>query len=177
MTAGLVIEKRFADARYVTTRRLRLLLVPLLLLVAACSGGSDKEASPSGGPSAETRAIAASDEEAAILDAILTNLHGLEKEDLDLAMSSIDPDSEIYQSTKNLTREFFKTYDIDYELSDLVVTSKTSSEASVHFAQVTRKVSGPDFRDNRIEGEHLLHKKDGKWLVYQTRPDKIDYLD
>jgi hypothetical protein len=159
------------------TRRLSLLLIPLLLLIVACSGGSDKEASSAGGPSSEARAIAANEEEAAILDAVLTNLRGLEKEDLDLAMASIDPDSDIYQSTKNLTREFFKTYDIDYDLSDLVVTSKTSSEASVHFVQVTRRVSGPAFRDNRVEGEHLLHKKDGKWLVYQTRPDKVDYLN
>jgi hypothetical protein len=159
------------------TRSLGLFLIPLLLLVVACSGGSDKEASSSSGPSSEARAIAANEEEALILDAILTNLHGLEKENLDLAMASIDPDSAIYQSTKNLTREFFKTYDIDYEISDLVVTSKTSSEAAVHFVQVTRKLSGPDFRDNRVEGEHLLHKKDGKWLVYQTRPDKIDYLN
>jgi hypothetical protein len=97
MHAGLVIEKRFADATYMTTRRLSLLLVPLLLLVAACSGGSDKEASSSSGPSSEARAIAANEEEALILDAILTNLHGLEKENLDLAMASIDPDSEIYQ--------------------------------------------------------------------------------
>jgi hypothetical protein len=149
-----------------------------VLLVAACSGGSDKEASSAaGGPSAEARAIAANEEEAAILDAVLMNLRGLEKEDLDLAMLAIDPDSQIYETTKNLTREFFKMYDIDYEISDLVVTSKTSSEASVHFVQVTRKVSGPDFRDNRIEGEHMLHKKDGKWLVYQTRPDNVDYLN
>jgi hypothetical protein len=160
------------------TRHIGLLLIPLLLLVAACSGGSDEEASSSAGrPSSEARAIAADEEEAAILDAVLMNLRGLEKEDLDLAMMPIDPDSRIYDTTKNLTREFFKMYDIDYEISDLVVTSKTSSEASVHFVQVTRKVSGPDFRDNRIEGEHLLHKKDGKWLVYQTRPDKVDYLN
>ena len=158
-------------------RQICLLLIPLLLLVAACSGGSDKETSSSGGPSAETRAIAADEEEAAILDAVLMNLRGLEKEDLDLAMSAIDPDSQIYQSTKELTREFFKAYDIDYEISDLVVTSKTSSEASVHFVQVTRKVSGPAFRDNRVEGEHLLHKRDGRWLVYETRPDNIDYLN
>jgi hypothetical protein len=58
-----------------------------------------------------------------------------------------------------------------------VVTNKTASEAAVHFVQITRKVSGPAFRDNRVEGEHLLHKKDGKWLVYDTRADKIDYLD
>ncbi|HEY7466152.1 MAG TPA: hypothetical protein VIB47_05610, partial [Dehalococcoidia bacterium] len=94
------------------TRHIGLLLIPLLLLVTACSGGSDKEASSSaGGPSAEARSIAANEEEAAILDAVLTNLHGLEKEDLDLAMLAIDPDSQIYETTKNLTREFFKTYD------------------------------------------------------------------
>jgi hypothetical protein len=158
---------------------LRLLFIPLLLLGASCSGSDPKPAASggSGGPSKEARALAADDQEAAIIDAILINLHGFEQEDVDLAMAALDPDSPIYDSSEEITRKLFKMYDLEYELSDIVVTSKTETRATVHYVQVTRKVSGPEFRDNRIEGEHLLRKKDGKWLIYDSRPDKIDYLN
>ena len=158
---------------------LRLLVIPLLLLAAACSGSDSKPAASGGssGPSKEARALAADDQEAAIIDAILTNLRGFEEEDLYLAMAALDPESPIYDSSKAVTRKLFEMYDLEYEVSDIVVTTKSETRAAVHYIQVTRRVSGPEFRDNRIEGEHLLRKRDGRWVIYDTRPDKIDYLN
>ena len=120
---------------------------------------------------------AASNEEEAILQAVMTNLQGLREENVELAMSAIDPDSLIYDSTRSFSEQLFALYDLEYEVLELTVETISGTEASVHFIQVTRKVSGPDFRDNRVEGAHLLHKVDGSWLIYETRVDSVDYLN
>jgi hypothetical protein len=154
-------------------------LAALLLLLAGCSGddGSDSPAqTQSDAPDTQARPPA-SDEEALILSIVLANVEALESEDIDGAMSTVDPESAAYASTRDFTASIFELYDLSYEMSELNVTSRSDTEASVHFVQVTRKLSGPDFRDNRVEGEHTLRKVGGVWLISDSRIDSIDYLD
>jgi xanthine dehydrogenase molybdenum-binding subunit len=47
----------------------------------------------------------------------------------------------------------------------------------VRVTQVTRKVSGPAFRDNRATLLHALRKSGGQWKFYNTVVLKIEYLD
>lgn len=155
---------------------LRLLLIPLALAFVACTSSKDS-ASPPGAPSDEARSLASNDDDATVIDVLLTNLEGLNTKNLDLAMSALDPDSTGYKLTKELTRQLFDSYELDYDLQELEVISRSDSEATVHFVQVTRKVSGPAFRDSYIEGVHLLRKKGGKWLLYETRQDQVRYLE
>jgi hypothetical protein len=160
-----------------------LMLSPLaivVLVLAGCSGGGEAEPADrvdSDAPAAEASPPAAVDEDARILEAVRANVVALESEDLDGAMALIDPDSPLYDSTRGLTAQIFELYDLDYELLELSVSSRSDAEATVHFVQETHKLSGPDFRDNRVEGEHRLRKVDGDWLIYDTRADSIDYLD
>jgi hypothetical protein len=50
-------------------------------------------------------------------------------------------------------------------------------EAKVRFSQVTRKISGPEFRDNRVSGVHVLRKLNGEWKLFDTERIKVDYLE
>ena len=45
----------------------------------------------------------------------------------------------------------------------------SESEATLHVIQTTEKVSGPDFRNNRLDVVHTLKKHNGLWKVYSTK--------
>jgi uncharacterized membrane protein len=47
----------------------------------------------------------------------------------------------------------------------------------VKYVQITKKVSGPAFRDNKVTGIHILKKSDGKWKIYNTEIKDVKYLD
>lgn len=104
-------------------------------------------------------------------------MRALQEEDLEAAMKTIDPASEGYATTEAFAEELFATYDLRYELKELKVVSKSDREARVRFVQTTRKEKGPQFQNNEIQGEHVLHKVDGRWLIYDTVVANIRYLD
>jgi hypothetical protein len=115
--------------------------------------------------------------DADIMAAVSDNLKAMEREDVDATMATIDETSPGYQSTKDLIKIIFEQYDLKYELSDLKVTEKKDKEAKVSFTQVTRKVSGPEFRDNKINGVHTLRLVGGKWKIFNSVVTNTEYLD
>ena len=149
--------------RLLGPRLLHLLLALAAFVLLAACGGSD-----SGSASAEDKAI---------LDVVRENLRALKDEDLPAAMRTIDPDSDAYDSTEAFSQDIFDAYDLSYELKELKLVSKSDDEARVHFVQVTRKKKGPDFRDNEVEGEHVLRKVGGHWLIFETLVENIRYLN
>ena len=155
---------------------LRLLAVLPLVLLAACSGG-DAGSPSDAGPSSDARSFTSNDEDAEVLDVLLQNLTAFEDEDLDGAMAALDPDSPIFEPTKAHVQEIFEQYDLAYRFLDLEVTSRTDTQAVIQFTQETRRLSGPDFRDNQVVGRHLLRKRDGEWVIYQTIADEVTFLD
>jgi predicted small lipoprotein YifL len=112
-----------------------------------------------------------------IIASVSENLKAMENEDVDATMATIDENSPGYQSTKDLIKVIFEQYDLKYELSDLKVIEKNKNEAKVSFTQVTRKVSGPEFRDNKITGVHTLRLSRGKWKIFNSVVKTTDYLD
>jgi hypothetical protein len=54
--------------------------------------------------------------------------------------------------------------------------SDCAEEARVRFVQVTRKESGPEFRDNRIEGTHTLRPSNDDWKIWTTETKDVEYL-
>ena len=134
----------------------------------------------SGCPRAERKAEASksAEEHEQIVAVVRAQTDALNKEDLDAALALVDPDSPGFAETKRLSEQLFRTYDIRYTLSEAAVEAVTGNEATVRFMQTTEKLSGPDFRDNRIEGVHVLKRQaDGGWKLYTTRADKVVYLD
>ncbi len=115
--------------------------------------------------------------DAQILGIITANLKAMEREDVDATMATIDPSSSGFEMTKEMIKVIFEQYDLKYELSDLKVIKRSDKEAEVGFTQVTRKVAGPDFRNNKITGVHILRMKDGAWRIFSSQIKTTEYLD
>jgi hypothetical protein len=133
-----------------------LFLLALALALAACGGGSKDDP---------------------IIAVIKANIRAAQAEDSAAYARTLDQTSLYYSETLALFEQISEMYDLKYEISDLKITFRTEDKAKVTFAQVTRKVKGPDFRDNRIEGEHEIRLVDGKWLLYSSVILKVEYLD
>ena len=105
------------------------------------------------------------------------NIKAMNNEDLDKAMATIDDQSASYDQTKKVAKQLFELYDLKYELDSLNVISQTDDEARVECIQITTKVKGPAFRDNRIVFVHSLKKSEGNWKIYNSKVVKLDYMN
>lgn len=101
----------------------------------------------------------------------------LNRKDLAAAIAPIDPESPIFEPSKKMASKQFQTYDLRYTLKDLTLESMNGDEARVRFIQVTEKIAGPAFRDNRVAGVHTLRKRNGEWRIFNTQITKVEYLD
>lgn len=99
------------------------------------------------------------------------------KEDIDAAVATFDPQSPVLESTRKVMQLVFETYDLKYTYEELTVESVNGDEARVHYVQLTEKVNGPEFRNNRLRGTHVLKKRDGAWRMFTSVIEGIDYLD
>ncbi len=133
-------------------------LIISLLIVNGCS--SDKNS-----------------EEQAVKDVIMKNTEAGNNEDVTAYKNTMDEDNKNYDHLDDMMSTIFSTYDLNYQVKDLKVIELKDDEAMVQFVQITKKIKGPTFRDNRIEGVHTLHKTKGGWKIYDTQIKKIDYLN
>jgi ketosteroid isomerase-like protein len=134
------------------------LLFITFLLIIGC--GSDK-----------------SKDEQAIKDVIYKNIEAGNNEDVAAYISTMDKDYRNYDRLEDMMNTIFSTYDLNYQVKDLQVIELKDNEAKVKFVQITKKIKGPTFRDNRIEGIHTMHKTDGEWKIYDTQITKMEYLN
>jgi hypothetical protein len=111
------------------------------------------------------------------VEVVSAQLEALNFEDLNAATDAIHPSSPDFSQTKDWTEKLFKIYDIRYTLEKNTLESETENTAKVGFSQLTEKISGPAFRNNRIDGVHILKKYDGNWKIYETQIVKIEFLD
>jgi PBP1b-binding outer membrane lipoprotein LpoB len=118
-----------------------------------------------------------SKDEQAIKDVIYKNIEAGNNEDVDTYISTMDKDYRNYDRLEEMMNTIFRTYDLKYQVKDIKVIELKDNEAKVQFVQITKKVEGPRFRDNRIEGIHTLHKTDGQWKIFDTQITKMDYLN
>lgn len=105
------------------------------------------------------------------------NAEYMDKEDLDGSLSTIHPESPAYESSKQMTSKLFEVYDLDYKLEKVELVEENKNEARVKFVQLTTKKSGPEFRNNRFTGVHILRKYNGNWKIYSTESVNVDYVD
>ncbi len=118
-----------------------------------------------------------SGEEQAVKDIIMKNTQAGNDEDVAAYISTMDRENKNYDHLGQMMNTIFSTYDLNYQVKDLKVIELKDDEAKVQFVQITKKEKGPTFRDNRIEGIHILHRTDGEWKIYDTQIKKIDYLN
>ncbi len=121
-------------------------------------------------------------DEAAVLAAVRANMAALEDEDLDGYLATIHEDAPGFGSTRKIVAQLFEDYDLAYELEKLELVedegdeAPAPGEAKVSFVQVTRKIKGGEFRDNRVTGVHTLKTSDGAWKLLATEVQNIEYL-
>ena len=108
---------------------------------------------------------------------IYINMETAENENLKEHLDTIHPESPAYSATEKLMPQIFSIYDLDYSIKNIKVVASSPDEIKVSFIQTTKKVRGPEFKDNVVKGSHLLRKSEGKWKIYNSIIDSIDYLN
>ena len=138
-----------------------LLLVASVILLMGCdkiSRKSDATAAP-------------------IFAVINTQIKALNKRDAEGALAVMHPDAPGLAAIRESTLQITAAADLLYVIQNITLESATDTEAKVRYTQVTQKVSGPEFRNNRIVGIHTLRKYQGAWRLYSTQVIKVEFLD
>jgi hypothetical protein len=112
-----------------------------------------------------------------LLSVINQNMRAANAENIDSYMATIHTKSPLYRQTEDDLKEAFTTYDMSYSVAALRVEKQSSSEAEVHFVLTTKKINGPDFRDNVTEGIFIMRPEDGAWKIYQQKNIDVTYLN
>lgn len=115
--------------------------------------------------------------QAAIDELIKTNAALFQKEDLDGYIATLDPTSPELENTKAMMMNMFSGYDLKLDIESVKILKIAEEKADVEVVQTTKKVTGGDFRDNRVKIVHHLKKIDGAWKISGSTTIKIDYFD
>lgn len=107
---------------------------------------------------------------------LMNNARATEEENLELLRDTLHPNSPSYDSTIEVSKQSWETYDVRTELTihDITV-DRTHAAAEVTL--VTEKVSGPEFRDNSITSVQTLRTYQGEWHIYNSTVEEIEYLE
>lgn len=109
------------------------------------------------------------EDETKIKAALQANADYSNKEDLNGVLSTIDDSSPIYDQTKQTYAQIFKAYDLDNAVESTKILDYTGTEAYVYTVQTTKRLSGPEFTDNRAFTVNALVKADdGSWKITET---------
>ena len=113
----------------------------------------------------------------AVEEVLRSQISALNREDAAAYLSYVHPESPNYAATRAEVERLFREYDLKHTLEKAEPASMTDGEAKVRFVQLTEKLSGPAFRNNRMTGTHILRKDGSMWKIFSTVQDKLDYLD
>lgn len=108
---------------------------------------------------------------------IKANAAYMNEEDLKAAMSTIHPESPSYPATESMMKQIFDRYDLNFKIGSIKVLEQKDNDAKVEFTQVTKKIKGPDFKNNKATGIHTLKKDGSSWKIYSTEMTNIEFLD
>ncbi|AFH50444.1 Hypothetical protein IALB_2741 [Ignavibacterium album JCM 16511] len=107
---------------------------------------------------------------------IEANAKFMNEEDFDGVMSTIHPESPSYSTTEKLVKKIFDTYDLSYKLEKVKLIEKNGNEAKVEFVQLTTKIKGPEFKNNRTYGIHTLKLDGDSWKIFSTEVTDLKFL-
>lgn len=104
------------------------------------------------------------------------NAEFMNQEDFDGVMSTIHPQSPSYEMTEKMVKKIFEVYDLNYKIESLKVLEQNDKEAKVEFIQVTTKLKGPDFKNNKTTGVHTLKMDGDSWKIFSTEVQDLEFL-
>jgi hypothetical protein len=109
-------------------------------------------------------------------EAININLNTLEQEDLKGYMATLIIPSDQTSQTKETYKKIFEDYDLKYTIENIKVLTTDNEDAQVEVVQLTKKLQGIDFADNRITAIHHLKQNNGQWKIFHTDLKNIEYI-
>lgn len=109
--------------------------------------------------------------------AVEANLKYMNEEKFDEAMNTIYKDSPSYPASEIMIKQIFQHYDLNYKIVSMKVIEDNDSEAKIEFIQITTKINGPEFKNNKATGIHTLKKDGDSWKIYSTEMKDIQYLE
>lgn len=68
-------------------------------------------------------------------------------------------------------------FDLSTKVYNVKILTLSDKEARVSFTLITKKIRGPAFRDNRVDGVMVLRPDKGQWKLYSQENDNVTYLD
>lgn len=108
---------------------------------------------------------------------IQANAAYMNEEDLEGVMTTVHPKSPSYEGTEAMAKQIFERYDLNFKIENIKVIEQNDKEAKVEFTQVTTKIKGTDFKNNKTTGIHTLRKDGDSWKVYSTEMVNVEFLD
>lgn len=125
--------------------------------------------SPEGGSTPATA-------EEAIKALIEKQVAAMNSGDVEGYLSTLDPESALYEMNKALYEPLLSQYKFEVTLEKFEIVNVGENDATIKKTFVTKKISGPDFVDNRTEIEDKLVKKADGWKVNESTPGNIEEL-
>ena len=108
---------------------------------------------------------------------IKANAAYMNEEDLEAVMTTVHPKSPSYPATETMANQIFERFDLNYKIENIKVLEQNNKEAKVEFTQVTTKIKGKDFKNNKATGVHTLRKDGNSWKVYSTEMTNVEFLN
>jgi len=108
---------------------------------------------------------------------IKANAAYMNEEDLAGVMTTVHPKSPSYPATESMAKQIFERFDLNYKIENIKVLEQNNKEAKVEFTQVTTKIKGKDFKNNKATGIHTLRKDGKSWKVYSTEMTNVEFLN
>jgi hypothetical protein len=105
------------------------------------------------------------------------NLQGVREENIELVMLDIDKKSPDYKKTRDLAIGLFNLYDLQYAMNRINIINVSQSEAKARTIITTKKINGPEFRDNMVTSIHTLKKTNGQWKIFSTTIENVKFLN
>ena len=101
----------------------------------------------------------------------------MNEENFDAVMNTIHEESPSYPATESMIKQLFSRYDLVYKVVEMKVIEETDTEAKVEFVQITTKLTGPAFKNNKTTGVHTLKKVGDSWKNYATEMTDVQFLN
>lgn len=108
---------------------------------------------------------------------IEANLKYMNEEKYDEALNTIHKDSPSYPASETMIKQLFERYDLNYKIVSMKVLEDNDAEARIEFVQLTTKINGPEFKNNKATGIHTLKKDGDSWKIYSTEMTDIQPIN
>lgn len=105
------------------------------------------------------------------------NVQYSKTEDLNGTLSLVEASGPLLANTSAVLKQVFAIYDLEYLLNHVDVKEVKTDTAVVITNVTVKKMTGPEFKDNRSITTTTLHKINGSWKIGVASAVKTDFLN